>query len=138
MQTTLARLRAKREEQSGFTLIELLIVVIILGILAAVVIFAIGNLQGTASTNACKTDGRSVETAAEAYYAQAGVYPQQGTSAANQTWLTGAHVVNGVTIGPFLKHVPSSSAYTITYTDGANNTTPPSVTGALTAGGACY
>ena len=48
---------------SGFTLIELLIVVVILGVLSAVVVFALGGVNAQAAVSACKTDARSVETA---------------------------------------------------------------------------
>ena len=37
----LEQLRKAREEESGFTLIELLIVIVILGVLAGIVVFAV-------------------------------------------------------------------------------------------------
>jgi general secretion pathway protein G len=61
--------------EKGFTLIELLVVVVILGILAAVAIFAVGNLTDNAAKNACAMEASTVETAADAWKAQNGTYP---------------------------------------------------------------
>ena len=55
--------------QGGFTLIELLVVIAILGILAGVVVFAVGGVQSTAQKKACEIEGKSVETAAQAFRA---------------------------------------------------------------------
>ncbi len=56
----------------GFTLVELLIVIVILGILATVTVFAVRGItdQGRAST--CASDKKTLEVAIEAYYAQKG------------------------------------------------------------------
>ncbi|MDP1792998.1 MAG: type II secretion system protein [Acidimicrobiales bacterium] len=56
--------------ERGFTLIELLVVIVILGILAAVVVFAVGGLSDSGNDNACKTDTRTIRTAQEAYASQ--------------------------------------------------------------------
>jgi len=61
----------------GFTLIELLVVIVILGILAAVVVFAVGGINNKGQDAACKAEANTVRTAAEAYFANVdpGVYP---------------------------------------------------------------
>jgi general secretion pathway protein G len=67
--------RARLARQDGFTLIELLIVIVILGILAGIVVFAVGNSKGEATTAACQANKKTVSTAAEAYKAKNGTYP---------------------------------------------------------------
>lgn len=69
------RLRAARSDQRGFTLIELLVVIIILGVLAAVVVFSVRGVSNNSKASACKTEIRTVETAVEARYAEKGSYP---------------------------------------------------------------
>ena len=64
----------KRPSEHGFTLIELLVVIIILGILSAVVVFAVRGAgdKGAAAANA--TDLKTIRTAEEAYCAKFGKY----------------------------------------------------------------
>jgi len=71
----LQRLRAARKEESGFTLIELLIVIIILGVLAGIVVFAVQAVNDRGQASACKADYKTVTTAMEAFYAKNGSYP---------------------------------------------------------------
>jgi prepilin-type N-terminal cleavage/methylation domain-containing protein len=72
MIATYQRLQKQRAdgEISGFTLIELLIVIVVLGILAAVVIFALGGITGKSQLAACQADGATVSTALSAFKAQ--------------------------------------------------------------------
>ena len=62
-------MRKRHAGEGGFTLIELLIVIVILGILAAVVVFAVGGISDKGKSAACKSDVKNVEVAQEAYYA---------------------------------------------------------------------
>jgi prepilin-type N-terminal cleavage/methylation domain-containing protein len=74
----LKQLRSTEDHQNvieqGFTLVELLIVIVILGILAGIVVFAVGNLTSNAKTNACATEKSTIVTADEAYKATTGAY----------------------------------------------------------------
>ena len=63
------RRKAGGSSESGFTLIELLIVIVVLGILAAIVIFSLTGVTGQSQVAACNTDAKSVETAVAAYEA---------------------------------------------------------------------
>lgn len=65
----LKRLSEKRNDE-GFTLIELLVVIVILGILAAVVVFAVGGITDKGEDAAKDTDLKTVQTAEEAFYAK--------------------------------------------------------------------
>ena len=56
-------------DDDGFTLIELLIVIVVLGILAAVVVFALGSVTGDAKRSACNADAKSIVTAVQVYNA---------------------------------------------------------------------
>ncbi|HEY9450906.1 MAG TPA: prepilin-type N-terminal cleavage/methylation domain-containing protein [Gemmatimonadaceae bacterium] len=58
----------RRSRHSGFTLIELLIVVVIIGILAAIAIPKFANTKGKAYAASMRSDLRNLATAEEGYY----------------------------------------------------------------------
>jgi general secretion pathway protein G len=63
------------ESDKGFTLIELLIVIVILGVLATITVFAVNGITNRGQQSACAADLKTVEVAVEAYYAKNGTYP---------------------------------------------------------------
>ena len=58
----------KRSGQGGFTLVELLVVIAILGILAAIVVFAVAGVGDKGQASANKTTCSVLQTAEEGYY----------------------------------------------------------------------
>ena len=60
--------------RKGFTLIELLIVVVIIGILAAIAIPKFANTKSKAYIAAMKSDLRNLVTAEESYFADSAAY----------------------------------------------------------------
>ena len=64
----------KSQGRAGFTLIELLIVVVIIGILAAIAIPKFANTKEKAYMAAMKTDLRNLATAEEGYFADNQTY----------------------------------------------------------------
>jgi prepilin-type N-terminal cleavage/methylation domain-containing protein len=64
-----AKSRRKGEElvESGFTLIELLVVIVVLGILAATVVFALSGVTGQSAQAACNSDAKTIDVAVQAY-----------------------------------------------------------------------
>ncbi len=60
------------KQDKGFTLVELLIVIVILGILATVTVFAVRGITDQGQTSACAADKKTLEVAVEAWYAQNG------------------------------------------------------------------
>lgn len=93
--------RATRSEHQGFTLVELMVIIVILGVLAAIVVAAVFDTRGESATATCKSSLSALETAAQAYKGQIGVYPS--SIAALTVPGTGA---NGARVGPWIKDMP--------------------------------
>ena len=89
----------KRRADEGFTLIELLIVIVILGVLAAVVVISVAGITDRGRKSACEASRTSVLTAGEAYYAQTG-NTISGGSGSNAWSLTYTPATNAITACP--------------------------------------
>ena len=84
--------------RKGFTLIELLIVVVIIGILAAIAIPKFANTKEKAYVAAMKSDLRNLVTAEESYFADQVSYTTS-TTAINFSNSTGVTVTVGTANG---------------------------------------
>jgi general secretion pathway protein G len=67
-----------KHKQTGFTIVELLIVIVVIGILAAITIVAYSGIQQRARDTRRLDDVRIIVTALEAYKVLNGFYPASG------------------------------------------------------------
>ena len=126
--------------RKGFTLIELLIVVVIIGILAAIAIPKFANTKSKAYVTAMKSDLRNLVTAEEAFFSDSTYY----TDATN---LVGRNTYKNSS-GVFVPAVTTGAGYwkaTVTHSQLAGatcgigvNTTNPTITTAGDGEPSCY
>ena len=88
-------LKSKNNIQKGFTIVELLIVIVVIGILAAIAFVAYGNVTKKARDSERTADAKALASKAEEYYANNGTYP----TVAQLTAMQGLNAASKVTPG---------------------------------------
>lgn len=88
------------KKQTGFTIVELLIVIVVIGILAAITIVAYNGVQTRARDAKRASDVSSITNALEAYHAINGTYPQE-----TATGGLGAFEYSTDTAGTFMEYL---------------------------------
>ena len=98
----------------GFTIVELLIVIVVIGILAAITIVAYNGIQKRATVAAAKSDVRSLSLQAEAVKVDSGSYPNETTSLELETILKKANLWDGSRKNEFIFcMVPDGSKFAV-------------------------
>lgn len=112
MYESFRKIQKRRSEENdsnyGFTLIELLIVIIVLGILAAIVVLSLGGVTGESKAAACNAEAHTIQIADDAYQAD----PANG---GNWAASVAALVPN------YLKTPPSDNGYTLSVAPGTTD-----------------
>lgn len=62
------------KNEKGFTIMELMVVIVIIGVLAAIGVPAYNNMVEKARETACKANKRTIATAVGMYFAEHGAY----------------------------------------------------------------
>lgn len=70
-------------KSSGFTIVELLIVIVVIGILAAIVIVAFNGIQNRAANTSIEADLSNLSKQVSMFHATEGRYPQNSTDVTN-------------------------------------------------------
>ncbi len=76
----------KKQLQKGFTIVELLIVIVVIGILAALVLNTFSGVQRRARDTERQTDVNSIATQLEVYYNDNAGYPVLASQVGSDTW----------------------------------------------------
>ena len=128
------------KNRKGFTLIELLIVVVIIGILAAIAIPKFANTKSKAYVTAMKSDLRNLVTAEEAFFSDSTYYVDANTLVTKNSYKNSSGV--GV---PQVVPGPGYWSATVTHSQlsGATcgigvNTTNPIISAAGDGEPSCY
>lgn len=105
MQTSSIDRRLSHQKQVGFTIVELLIVIVVIGILAAITIVAYNGVQGRARDTQRVADMQNIVKALELYKTTNGVYPSPVATPNASGWEVST---NGTTATNFISALVSS------------------------------
>jgi len=132
-------LKLINKKQAGFTIVELLIVIIVIGILAALVLNTFQGVQARARDTERRTDLNSIATQLEAYYADFGHYPDGSIAATCGGGGDSCALAVLTTRGLDAQALndPNANAINVAANPGTDNQYYYDITGATCSGGQC-
>lgn len=101
--------RNQSSEQAGFTIVELLIVIVVIGILAAISIVAYNGIQARGKTSAAQASAVTVAKKAELYNTEVGNYPLGMTALTGAASTTSYNVSSIVYVGTLTNDTSTNS-----------------------------
>ena len=114
-------IKTNLRSEKGFTIVELLIVIVVIGILAAITIVSFNGVTAKANTTSAKSAAAATIKKAEAYNAETNGYPATWgalTTAASTT----SYNLTGVTFSSTVLTAAPSSPSQLNFYSCANNT----------------
>jgi type IV pilus assembly protein PilA len=126
------------KKTNGFTIVELLIVIVVIGILAAIIITAYNGVQSRAKLSSAQSTAENAVKRAENYYVEKSVYPTISTdlTGASATGMT--YLVTGVNFIAAMGTTPPAAPASLTFYKcgtGATTAAPTTVAGVTTITG---
>lgn len=98
----------RMSKDRGFTIVELLIVIVVIGVLAAITIVAYNGITNRAKDANNKTDAVALAKVAEAVNADTGAYPT-GTDAATLTTSFNSGTTSKIPTGITIKYIAAAA-----------------------------
>ncbi len=104
--------------KNGFTIVELLIVIVVIGILAAIIVVSYNGTQNRANDSRRLSDMKSIQQSLETYKTLNGSYPAVTGANQDPTWYETSYIT-----GSFLNPLTSSGTVNKVPVDPINNST---------------
>lgn len=109
----------------GFTLIELLIVIVILGVLSTVTVFAVRGISDQGATNSCAIEMKNLNTAEQQHWALHGRYAVEADLVANQVISSDSSMYDVTLAGQTFTIAPAPGSACTATTSGGDATAGP-------------